>query len=115
MGALDALVGVSASLHGTFGRSVTIRRNATGAYDPATLTASSTPTDESVKAVFSQYRANELVGPIEAGDLRCTVYTATEPSVDDEIVDGSTVYKIVRVSSQYATDQVAYYELQVRR
>ena len=118
MGALDGLLAVSKSLHQTFGRDVTLRRVTPGSFNTSTLSASETTADTTVQAVFDQFRADELVGPIEAGDLKCTIHvpsSATEPDVNDRIVDGSTVYDIVSVASQSATDQVAYHELALRR
>lgn len=115
MGMLDALVGVSEKLHARAGLLVTLRRQATGAYAPATLTATQTPTDEAVRAAPMSYGAHEVIGPRQAGDLRFTMYTATAPSVDDEIVHDSLVYNIVDVTRQYATDNVAYYEVWCRR
>ena len=115
MGALDGLLSVSQSLHQTFGTSATLRRVARAAYDPATLTATETETDETVKVVFGKFRADEIAGPIEVGDLKCTMYVTTAPLVGDRVLIGSDEYAIVMVGSQYATDEVAYYELALRR
>lgn len=118
MGALDGLTRVSQTLHGTFGRSVTLRRVTAGSYDPATLSATDTTADTAVSAVFDKYRADELVGPIQAGDLKCTIHVPTSepaPDVNCRVVDASTVYSVVMVDAQYATDEVAYYELALRR
>lgn len=115
MGALDGLVAVSNKLHQSFGRSFTLRSNVAGAFNPATLKATQTATDTTFKGVLRQYMANEVGGLIEAGDLELTAYLATAPGLDDEVLDGSTVYQIVNISRQYATDDVAYYVLVLRR
>lgn len=115
MGALDGLVRVSQGLHQTFGTNATLRRVARGAYDPATLSSAETETDETVKVVFGKFRADEIAGPIEMGDVKCSLYVTTPPLVGDRVVIGSDVYAIVYVSSQYATDEVAYYDVALRR
>lgn len=116
MGTLDALTKVALTLHNKFGTAATLKQTTTGAYNPATGAASVTVTDIEVFGVPSQYGTMELGDTIEEGDVRFTIAgDAATPTQDDTLVLGAETYRIISIKSQYATDDVAYYELQLRR
>ena len=116
MGTLDALTQVALTLHNKFGTAAILRSTTTGAYDPATGQASTTVTNIEVFGVPVAYNTMELGDTIEEGDIKFTVAgDAATPDIDDTLTFGGDTYRIVNVKAQYATDNVAYYELQLRR
>lgn len=116
MGTLDALTAVALSLHNKFGTAATLKQTTTGAYNPATGQASTTVVDLEVFGVPARYSTFELGDTIEEGDIRFTIAgDAATPDVDDTVTFGGDTYRVISVKAQYATDNVAYYELQLRR
>lgn len=116
MGTLDALTKVAKKLHAKFGTEVTLRQVTTGAYDPAIGTAAETVTTVNISGVPAAYSDMEFGDTIKQGDLRLTIAGEdATPTMDDEVEFGGNRYEIVDIKVQYATDDVAYYELQLRR
>lgn len=121
VGILDnPLRGVAKTLHQKFGKAITYRRLSASAYNITTGKVAQTASDETITAVIAAFDSREVGGTVQAGDLRVTV-AATDggltaaPALKDRIVIDSTSYEIIRVTPTYSGDQVALYELQVRR
>lgn len=106
------------------GASVTFRRTAQGAYDPATGT--STPganDDETVKAHFQNYnRMEQESSNIERDDLKCFMSVndtagaalSKTPQIDDKIIDNSVSYTVVNVRTYRLRGNPVLYCCQVR-
>lgn len=83
------------------GRSLTIRKKTTGAYDPATSSATLSNTDVSAFGCLLNYGDKERDGSmIQAGDRKAVIKAkdiASAPEINDFIVYESKEYKIVNV------------------
>lgn len=117
MGALDKLTTVAANLLTTFGTNATLTSVTTGSYNTSTGTATPSESTSTVKVRMEPYRAYEIGGQVEAGDIR--VLMAQEgnptPAAGDLLTVGGDEYRVQEVWTTYATDNVALYELRVRR
>lgn len=119
---LDApLRAVSQKVIDKFGKSVTLRIVTAGSYDPATRTATNSDADQTVNAVItnppagSQFRES---GTVRLGDRMVTIPAknlTTVPDTSSLVVIDSREYEVVEVNPVYSGDQVAIYELLVRR
>lgn len=123
MGILDnALKNATKSVYGAFGKPMALRRQVGGGYDPSTG-GQSDPT-------FANYRVNGRVEDyadalvdgalVQAGDRKVTFAAADlprglRPEVTDKWLVGNIAYSIVRVKGTDATEEVALWEVQVRR
>lgn len=123
MGALDSLTKVADRLVGTFGKVVTLRTY-TESYDPATGANTLTAVDTSVKALVEEYPARDTKGGetsgdgIVRGDRKVTIAAdalTAAPTTEAKVVIGSVEYAIVKIDTQYATEDAALYILQCRR
>lgn len=122
MGVLDSAVRAAAkNVYRTFGKTMTLRRETGSAYDPATGSNVPTYTTYSVKGRVEDYEDRLIDGTlVKSGDRRVTFPAAgltsgVEPLTTDQWVIGATTYAIVRVKATDATDEVAMWELQVRK
>lgn len=80
------------------GKSVSLRKVTTGAYDPATGQSSNTNADERVRAMVLNYKDREKDGSkIQFGDRKIVIAAkdATTPKIDDLIIDGSATYRLI--------------------
>lgn len=119
MGRLDAPLRKAAQkVLGAFGQDVTIRTVTGTAYNVTTRTMTPTTADVTVAGRLDNYRDRELLGTIRAGDRKLTIAAADVsaiPTVADKVVIASTVWDIIDVLPEQATDQAALYVLQLRR
>lgn len=124
MGALDtAFRDVASSLIGVFvSNSSTLTRTLTPVYDPALgEDLSATPTTYSIKvAPPENYKFYEADGTaIRRTDLKTYIAAKDLAVVPDSQTDtltfNSVVYKIVSVKAHQSGDQIALWELQLRK
>lgn len=114
----SALQDTAARLVTAYGRSVTLRRVArTAGATPWDPTESAT--DYSITAVEESFRAEQRDGSVvEANDQKFLVAAdglAIEPEPDDEIVDGSVVWKIISVETVAPGDATILHKVHVRK
>jgi hypothetical protein len=123
MGILDNLAGTVGSLLTKFGQSVTYRTYSES-YDPATGANTLTATDTTVKAMVEDYPARDAKGGetsgdgIVRGDRKVTVAAnalSAAPTTEAKVGIGGVFYAIVKVDTQYGTDNALLYVLQVRK
>ena len=103
-----------------FGRTITLRRNNEGVYNPLTDTVTgATQIDVPVKAVFTDFKENEIDGTlIVRGDKRVLLAAAAlvaGPEHNDILVDGAEQYHVVELMAVQPGDTAIIYKLQVRR
>lgn len=110
------------SLLTKFGATATIRKQTSGAYDPATGGATVTTADYSVKAVLLHYSGNEAAQVnqsetlIELNDRKIIMQATTvSPDVSDLVIFGDTTYRIIRVKTLKPNgSNVVIHEIQAR-
>jgi hypothetical protein len=114
------LAQTSSRLLNRFGKSVTLRNQATGTYDPATGTnAQGAPTD--VPAFGAMFEFDEGVTTfngeeIQKDDKRLLLEASSvEPSTEDQIVFDGTVYNIMGIKKTAPAGIVVLYELHLRK
>jgi len=107
------------------GQSVTITRQASGSYDPATGSASITPSTQNAKGVILPFSTGlrKMAGSnIPATDKQCLISPIAvlgadliAPMVDDTLTDASgQVYKIVEVNPLAPDGTNVLFDLTVR-
>jgi len=83
------------------GRSLTIKRNTTGPYDPATSSATISEANVSAEGFLLDYKERERDGQrIKAGDRKAVIQAKSltnPPRMGDKISDGSVEGNIVSV------------------
>lgn len=121
MGILDGLANTVGSLLTTFGQSVTFHTYAE-VYDVDAGTNTLTATDTTAKALVEDYPARDMKGGesggdgIVRGDKKLTVAAnAFTPTTEAKVTIGSSLYAILKVDTQYGTDDALMYVCQVRR
>lgn len=120
---LDApLRSVSQKVIDKFGQSVTLRIVTAGSYDPSTRTASNTDADQTVNGIITKpsLGASQFseAGAVRLGDRQVTIPAknlTTVPDTSSLVVIDSKEYEVVEVNPVYSGDEVAIYELLVRR
>lgn len=99
------------------GRSMTLRRNTVGAYDPATSSANVTYVDTVVKGLFINYNSKEVDGTqVQSGDRKVILKgkNTNPPGLGDQIIDGSNKGAIVNVRTVEEKGSAVIYTCQVR-
>lgn len=123
MGILDGLASTVGGLLTTFGQSVTLR-TFSESYSPVTGRNTRTPTDVVVKALVEDYPARDTMGGetsgggIVRGDRKVTVAASavsSAPTTEAKVLIGGVLYSVVKVDTQFGTDQALMHVLQVRR
>lgn len=117
-GALDnAMRSVAASLHQTFGKSVTATIATTQGYDPATGYAARDESAATVVGVVSRFRGSEVGDTIRHTDVKFTMAAQgnTAPTTEHRVTIDGADYEVVEIMPQYSGAQVAYYTLVLRR
>lgn len=123
MGILDNLAGTVGSLLTKFGQSVTYR-TFSESYDPATGTNTLTSTDVTIKALVEDYPARDTKGGetsgdgIVRGDRKVTIAAnalSAAPTTEARVGIGGVFYAIVKIDTQYGTDNALIYVLQTRK
>ena len=120
MSALDApLRKIARKIVSKFGKAVTLKRQAAGAYNTTTGAATLTVTSESISGVISIAARDERNGAVRAGDYKILV-AATDaaltaaPTTGDRVdIDGSE-YQIVDVEEMWSGGEIAAYHVAAR-
>lgn len=108
---------VASKLMARFGGIATIRRVATGSYDPATGTIAETNTDTTVRGVLEDVNIREVNELIQAGDKRLIVAAAdlaTAPTTVDKVLINSVVHQIIRIQTIEQDNTAITYEMILR-
>jgi hypothetical protein len=108
---------VASKLMARFGGVATIRRVATGSYDPATGTIAETNTDTTVRGVLEDVTVREVNELVQAGDKRLIIAAAdlsTAPTTVDKVLINSVVHQIIRVQTIEQDNTAITYELILR-
>jgi hypothetical protein len=119
VGILDVLSQTAEQLVDTFGVYVIWLPVSAAKYDPQEGEQSASRSAITVKGVWVDYRRGEVDGDtIRFGDralILAARSTDGEPMPDDLIRYGGSTYRIVTVVPTQATDEIAMYELQLRK
>jgi hypothetical protein len=108
---------VASKLMARFGGVATIRRVATGSYDPTTGTIAETNTDTTVRGVLEDVNIREVNELVQAGDKRLIVAAAdltTAPTTVDKVLINSVVHQIIRIQTIEQDNTAITYELILR-
>lgn len=102
------------------GRNITLRRTSAGTYDPATGTASSTTSDQTLKgALFDFGKGVTTVRGtlVEAGDkeLYVEARTGVVPATRDTVIVGADTYSVVSVGEINPAGTPVVYSAHLRR
>jgi len=108
---------VASKLMARFGGVATIRRVATGSYDPATGTIAETNTDTTVRGVLEDVNIREVNELVQAGDKRLIIAAAdlsTAPTTVDKVLINSVVHQIIRIQTIEQDNTAITYEIILR-
>jgi hypothetical protein len=108
---------VASKLMARFGGVATIRRVATGSYDPATGTIAETNTDTTVRGVLEDVNIREVNELVQAGDKRLIVAAAdlaSAPTTVDKVLINSVVHQVIRVQTIEQDNTAITYEIILR-
>ena len=105
------------------GKTLTLKKNTVGSYNPATGTVNKTTTTHSVKGYFFDYVDNMVDGDaVQRGDRRVVLKTVDtrgsalqKPDPDDLITYGGETVKVVKASIIESGGAPKCFLLQVRR
>jgi hypothetical protein len=100
-----------------FGGEVTFRRVTTGAYDPATGTATPSVATSTVKGVLEDVQEREVNDLIKGTDKKLTIAAADvsfEPAVSDQVTVASRVMQIVQVNKIEQDNTAIVFEIFLR-
>lgn len=107
-------------LIGKFGTDWVHKRTTKGSYNPSTnLRATVTTVETTVKAVkvdFKRFQKENEV--IEQGDIRLLVEAKnliSEPTTQDEMVKGSSIWQIISIDEVKPADLAIYYSMHLRK
>lgn len=118
----DEMAAVSNELLTEFGQAVTLRRVTTGAYDPATGSATQTTADYAGTGAVFDYSQRDIDGSlIKTGDQKLLMSpfqtdgsAMPVPTTTDKILIGSTVYSIQPSKKVAPAGTLVLIELQIR-
>jgi hypothetical protein len=108
---------VASKLMARFGGVATIRRIATGSYDPATGTIAETNTDTTVRGMLEDVNIREVNELVQAGDKRLIIAAAdltTAPTTVDKVLINSVVHQIIRIQTIEQDNTAITYEMILR-
>ena len=108
---------VASKLMAKFGGVATIRRVATGVYNPTTGTVSETTADAVVRGVLEDVNVREVNDLIQAGDKRLIVAAAditNAPTTADRVLIAAVAHQIIRVVTIEQDNTAITYELILR-
>lgn len=113
----DAIAGDVTELLAEFGGPLTLRQTRGGTYVDGAMTGTTT-TETKGNGVIVDYSLGFLAmagGLVQAADRRCLLEPGVpQPQPDDEIVQGTQTYVVIRVSTVAPAGTVVLYDLQVR-
>jgi hypothetical protein len=108
---------VASKLMARFGGVATIRRVATGSYDPATGTIAETNTDTTVRGVLEDVNIREVNELVQAGDKRLIIAAADAaavPTTADRVVISGRTLQVIEVRTIEQDNTPITYELILR-
>jgi hypothetical protein len=119
-GKLDTRMrGLAQRLVDIYGKAITLREFTGNTYDPSTGTNTPSYTDHAATGVITSFAERLIDGSsIKAGDLSVTVPAKDltfDPSTEDKVRVNGQDWSIVNPSRTYSGEQVATYQLQIRR
>jgi len=111
--------GLSQRLIDEYGKPVTLKEFTGNTFDPSTGTNTPSYSNHSVNGVIDDYSENRTDGTlVKVGDLRLSVPAKDltfNPSTEDKVVIDSVEWSIVNPQRIYSGEQVATYQLQIRK
>jgi len=111
----NTMYGVSLDLINQFGNSIVLQEVTQGAYDPNNGMTSKVTTEHSTKGVFDVYSSNDYIsGAINIDDVRVMVSTPLVVTKLWNIIYQNNIWNIINVSKTTATDDLIYYDFQIR-
>lgn len=99
------------------GKDVTLRRVTQGAFNTTTGALSSTTSDETVQALFLNFRNSQVDGSqIKMGDRKIVIaaQNVTKPETDDLVISNSKTFRIIQVIEVEENDKNLIYTCQAR-
>lgn len=98
------------------GRSVTVRSTAGQTFDPITGTFTGGSTDTPLKAVFSQFKREEIDGTMILRSDKKVILSGLDITINsnDLIMDGSQQYRIVDILAVQPAETTVIYIVQAR-
>lgn len=118
MSLYQGLAATAKKLLTTYGRDVTRRRSAAGAYDPATGTTVLTPSDSVFKGAIFDFDegVRELRGVLVTGDdKRLYVESAADPNPTDKFLIGGVEYSVQSVGTINPGGTQVIHDVHLRR
>lgn len=99
------------------GRSIELTNPGVVVYDPVTGTsAPGTPTTATVKAAIINAAQSKFNLEVETGDLVVSIKANEfDPDLSTEAIINGNVYKAISVNEVYAYEDLALYEIQLRK
>jgi hypothetical protein len=121
MGMLDGLSGVVGTLLNSFGQAVTFHTYIE-AYDLKAGTNTRTPANTSARALLEDYPDRDSKGGqsggdgVLRGDRKLTVAaSAFTPTTEAKVTVAGVLYSILKIDTQYGTDNALMHVCQIRR
>jgi hypothetical protein len=119
-GKLDTRMrGLAQRLVNTYGKAITLREFTGNTYDPSTGTNTPSYTDHAATGVITSFAERLIDGSsIKTGDLSVTVPAKDltfDPSTEDKVTVNGEDWSIVNPSRTYSGEEVATFQLQIRR
>lgn len=115
MGFYDGLAATSLALLTKYGRNVTRRRFAEGAYDPATGSVTQTPTDSTFRGALLGFTVREVRGAlVTERDKRLLLEAAGSPTNADVFVIDGIEYAVVSFDAINPAGIPVIYDLHLR-
>lgn len=113
------LIPVIAGIINDFGSDIVLKKIGSSRYDVALGKTVTTPgTETSLKATYETYSSNEIMGLIQAGDIKVLVAFNENIYFDiatDKLVIGSIEYSIISIQPQVLQNKTLFWEVQVRK
>lgn len=111
----DTMTSIALELLTKFGQSLTLKSYVSEAYNPALGDNVITYTSVPVNAVIESYKAMEVMGRVQADDLKVTIENAgTVPTIKDKLTIDTIDYDVVYVEKVILQGSAVIYTLQVR-
>lgn len=112
----DDMAATALELLAEFGAPQTIQRVTTGAYDPATGSASVSTSNLITTGLARSYKAHMIDGTrIKAGDKEMVLSNEQAPQLPDKILVGAEPWSIVNIDEISPAGTVIAYRVQIRK
>lgn len=99
------------------GKVCTLRKQTSGAYNPATGISAITNTDYSIVGVllnYSRSQLNEIETMVEVNDRKAIIQGSVTPDVSDLFIFDGMTYRIISIKTVNPAGVAVIHELQVR-